>query len=125
MFNPIRSTVSVMMVLERSPLRRLTAERDLTGIGLRLCGSTRLLEMGVRRTDDGQGMVVTCRTLSLGGGVPKKVCVVVASRETVHHYPHFRSHEVATVVSPRRKPYGLDDRRAVRREAETVMGITP
>jgi Curli production assembly/transport component CsgG len=52
------------VVLERSELQRLTAENELTGVELKLRGATRLLEIGVRRAEDGKRMLVTCRVVS-------------------------------------------------------------
>ena len=59
-------TTPETIVLEREQLSRLTAERDLTGIELRLRASTRLIEIGLRRDSDGQGLVIRGAIHGLG-----------------------------------------------------------
>jgi hypothetical protein len=55
-----------VVVLDRDQLRRLTDERNLTGVELDLKASTRILEGGIRR--DGDRLAVTLKLLPLAGG---------------------------------------------------------
>ena len=55
-----------VLMLERNQLQRLTDESALTGAELSLKHSMRLLEVGIRRTNDGRGLVAICRLNSPG-----------------------------------------------------------
>ena len=60
-----------MVVLEREQLRRLTAERDLTGVELQLRGSAWLIEAGLRRTGVEGALLITGKLQRLAGGTSK------------------------------------------------------
>jgi hypothetical protein len=60
-----------VVVLEREQLRRLTAERDLTGVELQLRGSAWLIEAGLRRTGVEGALLITGKLQRLAGGTSK------------------------------------------------------
>jgi hypothetical protein len=68
-----------VVVLEREQLQRLTAERDLTGIELRLRASTMLLEGGLRRPGDADKLSITVKLMPLAGGEAKQRQITTAA----------------------------------------------
>jgi tetratricopeptide (TPR) repeat protein len=60
-----------VVVLEREQLRRLTAERDLSGVELQLRGSAWLIEAGLRRTGVEGALLITGKLQRLAGGTSK------------------------------------------------------
>ena len=60
-----------VVMLERKQLRRLAAERDLTGLELDLKGASKLVEGSIRR--DGDRVVVTVKIVPLTGGEGRTV----------------------------------------------------
>jgi hypothetical protein len=70
-----------LVVVERSELKRLTAEANLSGLPLDIRASSRLLEASIRRADGGKGMLATCRLIS--GGESQDFDLTVASGELV------------------------------------------
>lgn len=72
-----------LLVLERSQLKELTKESALTGVELKLRGATGLLDVGLRRSDSGQGLVATCRLIVPGEQTEPSFRVDVTSQNTV------------------------------------------
>ncbi len=71
-----------LLVLERSQLQELTKESALTGVELKLRGATRLLDVGLRRSESGQGLVATCRLIVPGEQTEPSFRVDVTSQNT-------------------------------------------
>jgi hypothetical protein len=72
-----------LLVLERSQLQELTKESALTGVELKLRGATRLLDVGLRRSDSGQGLIATCRLIVPGEQAEPSFRVDITSQNTV------------------------------------------
>ena len=79
--DPLATTLGVLLgvdmakspsvvVLEREQLRHLTAERDLSGLEVKLRASTRLLDVRIKRGQDGgkERLDVTARITEMSGG---------------------------------------------------------
>ncbi|MCA9224717.1 MAG: hypothetical protein KDA47_03865, partial [Planctomycetales bacterium] len=67
------------VVVERRQLQALMAENVLTGVELDLRAATRLLEVGVRRSATGDGIIASCRLLTPGQRLSAPVTLDVAS----------------------------------------------
>jgi hypothetical protein len=131
-----------VVVLEREQLHRLTAERDLTGIELKLRGATVLIEGGLRR--DGEGLSVTISLKSFRGAAPqiKKVAVPTPDLQTARQavfeaaakvvgatarkHADFRPREEAAVFA-RRRDWLNSLRRHIdaARMAEAALALDP
>jgi len=100
-----------VVMLERKQLRRLAAERDLTGLELDLKGASKLVEGSIRR--DGDRVVVTVKIVPLTGGEGRTVTAA-------GDLPTMRRELIAALAAglgaePRRRP--TSSRPALRRSS--------
>jgi hypothetical protein len=66
-----------VVVLDRDKIRRLTAERNLTGVEVDLKASSKLVEGGIRR--DGERLTVTLKLVPLSGGAANTASATVTA----------------------------------------------